>query len=377
MTAPQSSSSEEPVAPLYSMARFVETVCSCPGFSMSRHGDQWEIRTDSSTKSFFVPEVVTGTQYLEFTHKLYKMNWRPTPRLWSGAPSLSFEDVSPMDACELLLRIPWYQRTMEDRKVEESAGAMRRKEWRTTHQGLASDQQGMLYDGQHRLAAQVIVGITLRYSVARGIEGDTFNVVDRGKMRSSSYTFAAAGEKDAYNLSAALRLLWMWENHPIEKWKNRYPVSDDQLKAVLDRHPEIRHSVKRGKPIPRASARATTLVHYLATQACGSSEVPDQWYAQLGTGENFQRRDPGLVLRNYFLGGEMTDKGNRSPVRGMQSAIQVMHLFATAWNNTCTGQQRVIAKAFGNYGVPNLKKPGPNNLFRFPMKDSGEADMLP
>ncbi|WP_327235369.1 hypothetical protein OG349_16795 [Streptomyces sp. NBC_01317] len=376
MTAPQSSATEAPTAPLYNMARFADMVCSDPRFSMSRHDDAWEIRTDSPTKPFLVPEVVTGAEYLDFTHKLYKRNWRPAPRLWSGAPSLSFEDISPMDACELLLRIPWYQRTLEERKVEEWAGAMHRKEWRTTHQGLAIDQQGMLYDGQHRLAAQVIVGITLRYSVARGIEGDTFNVVDRGKMRSSSYTFTAAGEKDAFNLSAALRLLWMWENHPIEKWKNRYPVSDDQLKTVLDRHPGIRHSVKRGKPIPRASARATTLIHYLATQACGSSEVPDQWYAQLGTGENFQRRDPGLVLRNYFLGGESIEKGTRQPVRGMQSAIQVMHLFATAWNNTCTGQQRSIAKAFGNYGVPTLKKPGPNHLFRFPVNDSGGTDVL-
>ncbi|MEU6108629.1 hypothetical protein ABZ853_09550 [Streptomyces albidoflavus] len=376
MTAPESNANEPPAAPQYSVARFVEIVSSCPGFSMSRKGDEWEIRTEISTKPFFVPEVVTGAEFLEFVHKLYKRNWRPTPRLWSGAPSLSFEDVSPTDACELLLRIPWYQRTMDERKIEEWAGAMRRKEWRTTHQGLAIDQQGMLCDGQHRLAAQVIVGITLRYSVARGIEGDTFNVVDRGKMRSSSYTFAAAGEKDAFNLSAALRLLWMWENRPIEKWKNRYPVSDDQLKAVLDRHPEIRHSVKRGKPISRASARATTLIHYLATQACGSPEVPDQWYAQLATGENFQRRDPGLVLRNYFLGGEMTEKGNRSSARGMQSSIRVMHLFATAWNNTCAGQQRVIAKAFDNYGVPALKRPGPNHLFRFPMKDSGETDLL-
>ncbi|MFJ6578791.1 hypothetical protein ACIQMY_22830 [Streptomyces sp. NPDC091368] len=356
------------------MAKFVEIVCSATGFSMSRHDDGWKIQKENSTKPILVPEKVTGEEYVDFVQKLYRTNWSPTPRIWTGPPSLSFEEITPIDACELLLRIPWYQRSMEERKVEEWAGAMVRGEWKTTHQGLAIDQQGMLYDGQHRLAAQVIVGITLRHSVARGIEGETFNVVDRGKMRSSSYTFAAAGEKDAFNLSAALRLLWMWENHPTEKWRNRYPVSDDQLKEVLERHPEIRHSVKRGKTVPRASARATTLVHYLAAQACGSPDVPDQWYAQLGTGENFQRRDPGLVLRNYFLGGELAEKGNRASVRGIQSVIQVMHLFATAWNNTCTGQQRSIAKAFGNYGVPALKRPGQNHLFRFPIRDSESLD---
>ncbi|MFI6089172.1 hypothetical protein [Streptomyces sp. NPDC051218] len=262
---------------------------------------------------------------------------------------------------------------MDDRKIEEWAGAMTRGEWRTTHQGLAMDQLGMLYDGQHRIAAQIIVGITLRYSVARGIQGDTFTVVDRGKMRSSSYTFAAEGEKDAFNLSAALRLLWMWENVPLEKWKNRHPVSDDQLRTVLERHPGIRNSVRRGKPVPKASARATTLIHYLATQACGSPEVPDQWYAQLGSGENFQRRDPGLVLRNYFLGGDAIERGSRAPIRSMQSVIQVLFLFATAWNNTCTGQQRSIVKAYGSHGVPAVKVPGRKHLFRFSIESSGSA----
>ncbi|MEV6163477.1 hypothetical protein AB0L71_16380 [Streptomyces sp. NPDC052052] len=357
----------EPGKPFYNMKKPVEIVCASPGFSMSRHDHGWEIKSDGHTRAINVPEVVTGDEYVEFARKIYRMNWIPAARKWTGEPSLSFEEVSPVEACELLLRIPWYQRNMDDRKIEEWAGAMARGEWRTTHQGLAIDHQGMLFDGQHRLAAQIIVGKTLRYSVARGIQGDTFTVVDRGKMRSSSYTFAAAGEKDAFNLSAALRLLWMWENVAVEKWKNRHPVSDDQLREVLERHPDIRHSVKRGKTVPGASARATTLIHYLAAQACGSSTVPDNWYAQLGSGENFQRRDPGLVLRNYFLGGESNEKGSGAPVRSMQSVIQVLFLFATAWNNTCTGQQRSIVKAYGIHGVPALKTPGPRHLFRFPL----------
>lgn len=355
------------------MTKFVEIVCASPGFSVKRHVHGWEIKSDEHTKKIRVPETVTGEEYVDFTRKLYRMNWNPLPHHWAGEPSLSFDDVSPYEACELLLRIPWYQRNMDDRKIAEWAGAMSRGEWRTTHQGLATDHQGMLYDGQHRLAAQVIVGITLRCSIARGIHGDSFTVVDRGKMRSSSYTFAAADEKDAFNLSAALRLMWMWENIPVEDWKNRHPVSDDQLRAVLERHPGIRNSVKRGKTVPKASARATTLIHYLATQVCGSSEIPDQWYAQLGSGENFQRRDPGLVLRNYFLGGESSEKTGRAPVRSMQSVIQVLFLFATAWNNTCLGQQRSIVKAFGIHGVPPLKTPGPKHLFRFPVDRYGHS----
>lgn len=359
---------DESRSPIYGMAKFVETACTSSGFAMSRNDRGWTIAFPNGGKSMVVPESVTGREYIDMVRKLYRLGWNPTPRPWSGEPSLSFEDTSALEACELLLRIPWYQRKLDDRKIDEWAGAMERGEWRTTHQGWALDREGMLYDGMHRLAAQIIVGITLRHSVARGIEGDSFPVVDRGKIRNSSYTFTASGEKDAFNLSAALRLLWMWENIPTESWKNRRPVSDDQLKDVLDRHPGIRHSVRRGRVTTKASARATTLVHYLATRACGSSEIPDQWYSQLVGGENFQRRDPGLVLRNYFVGNDQDEKkDSRPPVRSMQSVVQVVFLFATAWNNTCTGQSRTIVKAFSGYGVPDLKKPGPKHLFRFPV----------
>ncbi|WP_432151617.1 hypothetical protein [Streptomyces sp. bgisy029] len=355
--------------PTYDMSKFVATVCANPGFLMTQHGRGWRIQVTGNARAILIPERTTGEQYLNLIQKIYHAGWSPIPHPWRGEPSLAFEDITPSEACDLLLRIPWYQRKIDDRKVEEWAGAMVRGEWRTTHQGLAFDQNGMLYDGQHRLAAQLLVGITLRFSVARGIQGDTFATVDRGKMRSSAYTFSAEGEKDTFNLSAALRLLWMWENSPVTSWKNRQPVSDDQLRDVLKRHPEIRHSVRRGKPIPKASGRATTLIHYLATQACGSPEIPDQWYAQLSSGYDFQQRDPGLVLRNYFLGGEDKDKTTRVPVRSMQSVVQVLFLFATAWNNTCTGQQRKIVKAFPDYGVPKIRRPGSNHLFRFPFGD--------
>ncbi|WP_405912901.1 hypothetical protein OG760_18885 [Streptomyces sp. NBC_00963] len=352
--------------PTYSMAKFVEAACISPGFSAQRNGRGWAIvGAANKRKSLVVPEVATGGEYIDVCRRLYRLGWNPVPRPWSGEPSLSIEEVTPAEACQLILRIPWYQRKLDDRKIAEWAGAMMRGEWRFTHQGLATDREGMLYDGQHRVAAQVVAGITLRHSIARGIEGETFPVVDRGKMRNSSYTFGAAGEKSAFNLSAVLRLMWLWENVPVGSWKDRHPVSDDQLKEVLDRHPGLRHSVKRGRVSARGAARATTLIHYLATQACGSSEIPDQWYAQLSSGENFQRRDPGLVLRNYLLGGEADGIRGRVPNRSIQTVVQMLFLFATAWNNTCTGQQRSIVKAYGDHGVPALKVPSSKHLFRF------------
>jgi hypothetical protein len=44
---------------------------------------------------------------------------------------------------------------LSKRTVRDFAEAMRRGDWRLTHQGIAFDASGALVDGQHRLAAIV------------------------------------------------------------------------------------------------------------------------------------------------------------------------------------------------------------------------------
>lgn len=69
---------------------------------------------------------------------------------------------------------------------DDLAGALRRGEWKLTHQGIAFARSGRLLDGQHRLRMIVATGQPLQTFVTTGLADDVFDAVDCGLKRSMS-----------------------------------------------------------------------------------------------------------------------------------------------------------------------------------------------
>ncbi len=67
--------------------------------------------------------------------------------------------------------------------VETYANDMQHGVWRLTHQGIALNERGQVIDGQHRLAAIVLSGITLDMWVAYGLDSSTQLDMDRHAKR--------------------------------------------------------------------------------------------------------------------------------------------------------------------------------------------------
>ncbi|HEU0239912.1 MAG TPA: hypothetical protein VH496_02600 [Mycobacterium sp.] len=67
--------------------------------------------------------------------------------------------------------------------VRGYADAIRRGEWMVTHQGVAFDTDGVLVDGQHRLAATVEADQSVDVLMVTGVDAATFDVLDVGKRR--------------------------------------------------------------------------------------------------------------------------------------------------------------------------------------------------
>jgi hypothetical protein len=64
--------------------------------------------------------------------------------------------------------------------VELLAKAQKRGEWKLHHQGVAFDWNGRLRDGQHRLMACVMSGVTIEMLVTKGVDPAAFDAVDQG-----------------------------------------------------------------------------------------------------------------------------------------------------------------------------------------------------
>ncbi len=99
-----------------------------------------------------------------------------------------------------------------------SAEAMRRGDWLVTHQGIAFDTNGVLVDGQHRLAAIIEADLPVEVTVFTDVEPDTFDVLDTGKRRNAADVLAIEGEKSTATLAAMVRTVWQYENRPEASW---------------------------------------------------------------------------------------------------------------------------------------------------------------
>jgi hypothetical protein len=91
---------------------------------------------------------------------------------------------NPAEAKHILDHFNTQNRKIRSSWVKCMAEAMRRGEWKLTHQGLAFDVDGILQDGQHRLAAVCESGVTVSFMVTLDMPKDNFSALDVHAKRS-------------------------------------------------------------------------------------------------------------------------------------------------------------------------------------------------
>lgn len=87
------------------------------------------------------------------------------------------QKVNPARAAEML-SANTSNRTLSRSTVRSFAQGMGRGEWLVTHQGIAFDTNGVLVDGQHRLAAVIEADVPVEMTVFTDVEPGTFDVLD-------------------------------------------------------------------------------------------------------------------------------------------------------------------------------------------------------
>jgi hypothetical protein len=104
------------------------------------------------------------------------------------------QKISPEKAIELLAANT-ANRPFSRSTVQAFAEAMRRGDWLVTHQAIAVGSNGVLVDGQHRLAAVIEADLPVEMTVFTEVEPDTFDVLDTGRRRNAADVLAIEGEK--------------------------------------------------------------------------------------------------------------------------------------------------------------------------------------
>lgn len=249
------------------------------------------------------------------------------------------ERITPEVAAAIIGSQNGHNRTLRDGRVERYAEAMKRGQWRTTGQGLTFDTDGNLIDGQHRLHAVVLSGVTVEMVVVRDADPTAFTVIDTGLNRRAADTLQLAGLPNPTHSAPIVRLSIAWEcDIATDSSAVANLITNDDIMEYAEKHRgHLIEATKAGSNIyanvggNRAAMGAVLLAAIrMDAGACfGFSEA-------VLTGEGLALGDPRLALRNLLVRMNAS-----SSTYGRRKLPTYTHLFtyAKAWNAWARGKQ--------------------------------------
>lgn len=191
-------------------------------------------------------------------------------------------------------------RTLRRNHVASLAAQMADGKWNpNTHQGIAFRTDGVLADGQHRLAASVQAGVSFTVPVTYGQPEDVFFVLDDGARRSPADILQIGGATivdKALVASVARQLLGLGRGSDDKRLTLEFVQRNTELLSVATRYARsVTNQIrKRVTPTPLATAI------FLISRVADSNDVK-RFVDCLASGADLSGGNPILTLRNALI----------------------------------------------------------------------------
>ena len=265
------------------------------------------------------------------------------------------QTITPAKAAALL-ESNTSNRPLSRPTVRAFAEAMKRGEWKTTHQGIAIDTHGVLVDGQHRLAAIVEADTPVELTVFTGVAPDTFDVLDTGKRRNAADALAIEGEKNTLQLASMLRTVWLFDNRPDASWSGgNASVTNHQILETLQANPGIRDYITVSEQLAAEIGMiksAAGAASYLVARRNSATKI-QPWLDGLIDGAGLSKTDARLKLRNLMLNMARRHVGQ---VRRRHDTREQVVLYLTAFNAWATSEPVTRLRYNAGDPAPHIPK---------------------
>lgn len=239
--------------------------------------------------------------------------------------SVRAEVITPARAAEILSRND-KNRKIASAVVEKYGRDMKGGSWVLNGQTIKIGASGRLLDGQHRCSAAERFGVSFPAIVVEGLDDDVFDTFDLGQKRAISAILKDRSESNTANLAAALRFAWLLEKGYITL-RNVAPTITELL-DTLDRHPEIRDSVKLITRVRDVTSSIALSLHYFFARV--DQGKADEFMERLGDGVMLSAGSPILKLREILL-------ADRANLKRRLSDSEKAALMIKAWNAHLAG----------------------------------------
>lgn len=260
----------------------------------------------------------------------------------------SVEVITPAFAKQLLEQNP-HNRPLTRSTVDRYASDMKSGRWNNNGQGIVLTPDGMLLDGQHRMAAVVQAQTPIAMLVVRGVPREAFVTMDSGKPRTLADVLGIGGYRNTSILASIAPLSFNYAAGV----SIRYNTTKPQLEAFISQHPYMANVASQIGAIHKLQLPKSSLgaVMFLANEGRAYDTEVAEFLDGVATGAGLWKGDARLTLREWFI--NIRDKDRGRIVRETAFAA-----IARAWNAYAEGKELLVIRSLSSPNLQNLKVVG-------------------
>lgn len=213
--------------------------------------------------------------------------------------------------------------------VQKYASDMMNGRWKLNGETIKLNGDRLI-DGQHRLLACIQAQAPFLSLVVHDIDGEVFDTIDRGMVRSFGQILGIAGTKNANTVAAASRVLWLLETGKSASGGGDATVGE--LEEIIGRYPEIVDIASRltGMGMLATLMAKGVAVGLWVAFARKDSDLADSFFRDLDEGTNLYQ--PVAKLRQRLIAERMSKKR-------LMAREEMLVLAIKTWNAVRIGKQ--------------------------------------
>lgn len=238
--------------------------------------------------------------------KLFEKFVRPTAnRIAAKKVTAEVETITGELALEYL-KSNTLNRKLSQRVAEILAGKIERGEWILNGDAISFDYNGKLINGQHRLTAVVLSGMSIKSFVVCGLEPEAFKTYDSPKRRMLSDAIDIAGGGQVKNSKILQAVATHLFRHDIRfnlfsQSAEDFPSVDEAF-AIMARYPHMADSlefVSKDRHLWFLPLGVATALHLLFSKF--DADLADVFFNSIKAGTNMEDGSAILAFRDYLI----------------------------------------------------------------------------
>jgi hypothetical protein len=242
-------------------------------------------------------------------------------------------EFSPALAEHILTHFSRDNRPTKPAKIKRYAQDILDGRWGLTGDTIKFGSNGVLRDGQNRLAACVRAGRSIISHVVFGIDPDLFTRMDIGKNRTPADVFSIAGIPYATHVAGAVRWLSiLTSDNPGDRGAQF--SNEELLKAYREKYDpdQLEHSIQCALAVRRSTRQPVAplaALHYIFAEK--NREKADTFYEEWVMDRTKRARAPARYLQRRLV--EVARQSNQRLHENVRNAFIIK-----AWNAFVAGR---------------------------------------